>query len=50
MTVLPIAFYGCGTWSLTLGLAQRSKIFDNRLLRRIFEPKRVSNGRLEKMA
>jgi hypothetical protein len=39
MTVLSVVFCGCGTWSLILGLAQRLKICDNRLLRRIFEPK-----------
>jgi len=32
--------YGCGTWSLTLGEKRRLRVFDNRLLRKIFGPKR----------
>jgi hypothetical protein len=32
--------YGCETWSLTLGEEHRVKVFENRVLRRIFGPKR----------
>jgi hypothetical protein len=32
--------YGCETWSLTLREERRLKVFENRVLRRIFEPKR----------
>jgi hypothetical protein len=32
--------YGCGTWSLTLGEEHRLKVFENRVLRRIFGLKR----------
>jgi len=32
--------YGCETWSLTLRDKRRLKIFENRVLRRIFGPKR----------
>ena len=32
--------YGCKTWSLTLREECRLRVFENRLLRRIFEPKR----------
>jgi hypothetical protein len=31
--------YGCETWSLTLREVQRLKVFQNRVLRRIFGPK-----------
>jgi hypothetical protein len=32
--------YGCETWSLTLRKEQRLRVFENRVLRRIFGPKR----------
>jgi hypothetical protein len=32
--------YGCETWSLTLREAHRLRVFENRVLRRIFGPKR----------
>jgi hypothetical protein len=32
--------YGCETWSLTLKEEHRLKVFENRLLRGIFGPKR----------
>jgi hypothetical protein len=38
--VLPVVLYGCGTWSLTLREEQRLRVFDSRVLRRIFGPKR----------
>jgi hypothetical protein len=38
--ILPVALYGCETWSLTLREAQRLRVFENRVLRRIFGPKR----------
>jgi len=38
--ILPEVFYGCGTWSLTLGEERRLRVFENRVLRRIFGPKR----------
>jgi hypothetical protein len=37
--VLGIVSYGCETWSLTLREDHRSRVFDNRALRRIFGPK-----------
>jgi hypothetical protein len=36
--------YGCGAWSLTLREECRIRVFDNSILMRIFEPKRVDNG------
>jgi hypothetical protein len=38
--ILPLVLYGCETWSLTLGEEHRLKVFENRVLRRIFRPKR----------
>jgi hypothetical protein len=32
--------YGCETWSLTLRKKRRLRVFENRVLRRIFGPKR----------
>jgi hypothetical protein len=37
---LPVVLYGCETWSLTLGEQHRLRVFQNRVLRRIFGPKR----------
>jgi hypothetical protein len=39
-TILPVVLYGCETWSLTLRGEHRLRVFDNRVLRRISEPKR----------
>jgi hypothetical protein len=33
--------YGCETWSLTLREEHRLRVFENRVLRRIFGPKRA---------
>jgi hypothetical protein len=38
--ILPVVLYGCETWSLTLREEHRLRIFENRVLRRIFGPKR----------
>jgi hypothetical protein len=38
--ILPAVLYGCETWSLTLRKAHRLRVFENRVLRRIFGPKR----------
>jgi hypothetical protein len=39
-TILPAVLYGCETWSLTLREEHRLRVFENRVLRRIFGPKR----------
>jgi hypothetical protein len=39
--ILPVVLYGCKTWSFTLREEHRLKAFDNRVLRRIFGPKRM---------
>jgi hypothetical protein len=33
---LPAVLYGCETWSLTLREEHRLRVFENRVLRRIF--------------
>jgi hypothetical protein len=38
--ILPFVLYGCETWSLTLRAERRLRVFKNRVLRRIFVPKR----------
>ena len=38
--ILPVVFYGCENWSLTLREEHRLRVFENRVLRRIFGPKR----------
>ena len=37
--ILPVVFYGCENWSLTVGKERRLKVFKNRMLRTIFGPK-----------
>jgi hypothetical protein len=37
---LPVVLYGCETWSLTLREECRLRVFENKVLRRIFGPKR----------
>jgi hypothetical protein len=38
--ILPVLLYGCETWSLKLREEHRLRVFENRVLRRIFRPKR----------
>jgi hypothetical protein len=50
-TILPVVLYGCETWSLTLREEHRLRMFENRVLRIIFGPKRdEGNGTVEKVA
>jgi hypothetical protein len=37
---MPVVPYGCETWSVTLREKHRQGVFENRVLRRIFGPKR----------
>jgi len=37
--ILPVVVYGCETWLLTLRKECRLREFENRVLRRIFEPR-----------
>jgi hypothetical protein len=56
--ILPVVLYGCGTWSLPLREEHRLRVFENRVLRRIFGPKkdemtgdwrRLHNGELHNL-
>jgi hypothetical protein len=38
--ILPAVLYGCETLSLMLREEQRLRVFENRVLRRIFAPKK----------
>jgi hypothetical protein len=38
--ILPVVLYGCETWSLTLREEDRLRVFEKRVLRRIFGPNR----------
>ena len=38
--ILPVVLYWCEIWTLTLWQERRLRVFENRVLRRIFGPKR----------
>ena len=38
--ILPVVFYGCETWLLTLRKEHRLRVFENKVLRKIFGPRR----------
>jgi hypothetical protein len=38
--ILPVVLYGCETWSLTLREQHKLWVFEKRVLRRIFGPKK----------
>ena len=38
--IMPLVLYRCETWSLTLREKRRLRVFENRVLRRVFGPKR----------
>jgi hypothetical protein len=42
--ILPVVLYGCEAWSLTFREEHRLRGFENRVLRRIFGPKRDEDG------
>jgi hypothetical protein len=48
--ILPVVLYGFETWSLTLREEHRLRVFENRVLRRIFGPKRDVTGEWRKTA
>jgi hypothetical protein len=37
--ILPVVLYGCESWSLTFREEYRLRVFENKVLRRIFGPK-----------
>jgi hypothetical protein len=47
--ILPVVLYGCETWSLTLREEHRLRVFENRVLRKIFGPKREGDGSWRKL-
>jgi hypothetical protein len=47
--VLPVVLYGCKTWSVTLRQEHRMRVFENRMLRRIFGPKREEDRSWRKL-
>jgi hypothetical protein len=47
--ILPVVLYGCETWSLTLREAYRLRAFEDRVLTRIFGPKREEDGSRRKL-
>jgi hypothetical protein len=49
IVILPVVLYGCETWSLTLSEEHRLRVFENRVLRRIFGPKREEDGSCTKL-
>jgi len=38
--ILPVVLYGCETWSLTMRQKRRLRLFESRVLKRTFGPKR----------
>ena len=40
MITLPVVLYGCEAWSLTLREERKLRVFENMVLRRLFEPRR----------
>jgi hypothetical protein len=42
--VLPVVLYGYETWFLTLRKEHRGRLFENRVLRRIFGPRRLEKA------
>jgi hypothetical protein len=38
--ILPVFLYGCETWTLAVREEHKLRVFENRVLRRIFGPKR----------
>jgi hypothetical protein len=47
--ILPVVLYGCEAWFLTLGEEHRLRVFENRVLRKIFGPKREEDGSWRKL-
>ena len=48
--ILPVVLYGCETWSLTLREERTLTVFENRVLRKVFGPKRNEVTGMEKAA
>ena len=48
--ILPVVLYGCETWSLILREERRLRVSENRVLRKVFGPKRDEETGMEKAA
>jgi len=46
---LPVVLYGCENWSITSGEGHRLRVFENRVLRKTFGPKREGDGSWRKL-
>jgi len=47
--ILLVILYGCETWSLTLREERRLRVFENRVLRRVFGPEKDEVTGMEKI-
>jgi hypothetical protein len=47
--ILPVVLYGCETWSLILGEEHRLRVFEYRVLRKIFRPEREEDWSWRKL-
>jgi hypothetical protein len=47
--ILPVVLYGCETWCLTLREKHKLRVVENRVLRKIFGPKREGDGSWRKL-
>ena len=47
--ILHFVLYGCETWSLTLREERRLRVFENRVLRGVFRPKKDEVTGMEKI-
>ena len=47
--ILPVVLYVCEAWYLTLREEHRLRVFENRILARIFGPKRDENGQSRRL-
>ena len=41
IVTVPVVLYGCDTWSVTFREERRLRVFEKRMLRRLFGPKRM---------
>jgi hypothetical protein len=46
IVILSVVVYGCETWDHTLRQEHRLRVFESRVLRKVFEPKRGKVGRV----
>jgi hypothetical protein len=46
--IMPVVVHGCETWSLTLKKEHRLRVYENRVLKRMFGPKGWGNREVEK--